>query len=99
MVRAENRSERRVAGNIRTSASRLNWRNDALRRRCSGPLPSRARAARRIASNIGGFCRTLRSRTAGIGTELLAPREKIEVMRPSSPFERSPVPMGRAIRR
>jgi hypothetical protein len=40
---------------------------------------------------------TLRSPTAGIGTELIAPREKIEVTRNGAPFERSPVPMGRAI--
>ena len=38
--------------------------------------------------------RTLRSPTAGIGTELLAHREKIEVTRHSSPFERSPVPIA-----
>jgi hypothetical protein len=43
--------------------------------------------------------RTLRSPTAGIGTELLAHREKIEVTRSGSPFERSPVPMDRAHRR
>jgi len=36
----------------------------------------------------------LRSPTAGIGTELLAHREKIEVTRSGSPFERSPVPMA-----
>jgi hypothetical protein len=42
---------------------------------------------------------TLRSPTAGIGTELLAHREKIEVTPSGSPFERSPVPMGRAHRR
>jgi hypothetical protein len=42
--------------------------------------------------------RTLRSPTAGIGTELLAHREKIEVTRSGSPFERSPVPMGHAHR-
>jgi hypothetical protein len=42
--------------------------------------------------------RTLRSPTAGIGTELLAHREKIEVTRRGSPFERSPVPMDRAHR-
>jgi hypothetical protein len=42
--------------------------------------------------------RTLRSPTAGIGTELLAHREKIEVTRSGSPFERFPVPMGRAHR-
>jgi hypothetical protein len=42
--------------------------------------------------------RTLRSPTAGIGTELLAHREKIKVTRSGSPFERSPVPMGRAQR-
>jgi hypothetical protein len=39
----------------------------------------------------------LRSK-AGIGTELLAPRERIEVTRSGAPFERSPVPMGRAHR-
>jgi hypothetical protein len=60
---------------------------------------SGARGARRIARNIGGFCRTLRSSTAGIGTELLAHRERIEVTRSGAPFERSPVPMGRANRR
>jgi len=36
----------------------------------------------------------LRSPTAGIGTELLAHREKIEVTRNGSPIERSPVPMA-----
>jgi hypothetical protein len=36
--------------------------------------------------------------TAGIGTELLADREKNEVTRRGSPFERSPVPMARAHR-
>ena len=40
--------------------------------------------------------RTLRSAIAGIGTELLAHREKIEVTRNGSPSERSPVPIGRA---
>jgi hypothetical protein len=43
--------------------------------------------------------RALRSPTAGIGTELLAHREKIEVTRSGSPFERSPVPMTHAHRR
>jgi hypothetical protein len=38
--------------------------------------------------------RTLGSPTAGIGTELLAHRERIEVTRSDPPFERSPVPMG-----
>jgi hypothetical protein len=42
--------------------------------------------------------RTLRSK-AGIGTELLARREKIEVTRSGALFERSPVPMSRAHRR
>jgi hypothetical protein len=42
--------------------------------------------------------RTLRSPTAGIGTELLAHREKIEVTRSGSPFEHSPVPMRPAHR-
>ena len=40
--------------------------------------------------------RTLRSPIVGIGTELLAHREKIEVTRHGSPCARSPVPMGRA---
>jgi hypothetical protein len=40
--------------------------------------------------------RTSLSPTAGIGTELLAHKEKIEVTRSGSPFERSPVPMGHA---
>jgi hypothetical protein len=34
------------------------------------------------------------SNRAGIGTELLADREKIEVTRGGSPSERSPVPMA-----
>src|ERR1700682_2073879 len=42
--------------------------------------------------------RTLRWPTAGIGTELLAHREKIEITRSGSPFARSPVPMRRAPR-
>jgi hypothetical protein len=42
--------------------------------------------------------RTLRSPTVGIGTELLARREKVEVTRHGSPRPRSPVPMGRAHR-
>ena len=37
--------------------------------------PSKARGAHRGARYIGGFCRSLRSRTEGIGTELLASRE------------------------
>jgi hypothetical protein len=41
--------------------------------------------------------RTLRSPTAGIGTELLAHREIIEVTRSGARFLHSPVPMGRAI--
>jgi len=42
--------------------------------------------------------RTLRSPRAGIGTELLAHREKIEVKRHRLAFVRSPVPMGLAHR-
>src|SRR2546428_9571263 len=41
----------------------------------------------------------MRTQNAGIGTELVAHREKIEVTRRGPPFERSPVPMGRAHRR
>ena len=79
MVVAENRSERRVAGNIRTCAL---WVLKWSHRLAISFVPAR----------------TLRSPTAGIGTELLAHREKIEVTRSGSPFERSPVPMGRAHR-
>ena len=43
--------------------------------------------------------RTFRSPTAGIGTELLAHREKIEMTRHGSKCARSPVPMVRAYRR
>ena len=42
--------------------------------------------------------RTLRSPIVGIGTELLAHREKIEVTRHRSPCARSPVPVARAHR-
>ena len=42
--------------------------------------------------------RTLRSPIVGIGTKLLAHREKIEVTQHGSPCARSPVPMGRAHR-
>jgi hypothetical protein len=68
--------------------------------RCSGQRfsPIGSSRCRRIARDIGYSCRTLRSPTAGIGTELLARREKIEVTRSGSPFERSPVPVGRAHR-
>jgi hypothetical protein len=60
-------------------------------------LPSEVRGARRIAPISVLPARTLGSRTAGIGTELLAHREKIQKTRPGSQFERSPVPMDRAI--
>jgi len=58
---------------------------------------SGARGARRIAPISVLPARTLGSPTAGIGTELLAHREKIQMTRPGSQFERSPVPMDRAI--
>lgn len=45
---------------------------------------------------IGGSCPDVAFANSSIGTELLAHREKIEVTRSGSPFERSPVPMGRA---
>jgi len=74
----------------------------------SGSQPTRRHFRRRCScqrlSPIGSLrcpshrSRTLRSPTAGIGTELLAPREKIEVTRHGSEFDRSPVPMGRAHR-
>jgi len=93
MVRAKNRSERRVAGNICTRASRLNWRDDAY----SSESPF---SHRRLEVNVASLAisvvsaRTLRSPAAGIGTELLAHREKIEVTRSGSTFERYPVPIG-----
>ena len=58
---------------------------------------SGARGARRIAPISVLPARTLGSPTAGIGTELLAHREKIQMTRPGSQFERSPVPIDRAI--
>jgi hypothetical protein len=100
MVRAKNRSERRVAANIRTCtcdsqlalATRI--QKAMLRQRF---LPSEVRGARRIGLGFLPSPWTSRSRTAGIGTELLAHREKIQMTRPGSQFERSPVPMDRAI--
>jgi hypothetical protein len=56
-----------------------------------------APGAHRIARDIGGSCPDVGSK-AGIGTELLARREKIEATRSGSPFERSPVLMSRAHR-
>jgi hypothetical protein len=47
---------------------------------------------------LNASCLNVAFPTAGIGTELLARREKIEVTRSGSPFERSPVPMRRAHR-
>src|SRR3984893_2671072 len=63
-------------------------------------LFSRRKLEVRVASLAISVCpaRTLRSPTAGIGNELLAHREKIEITRSGSPFERSPVPMRRAPR-
>jgi hypothetical protein len=49
-------------------------------------------------SLVDAFCLDVAFPTAGIGTELLAHREKIEVTRSGSSFERSPVPMARAHR-
>jgi hypothetical protein len=47
---------------------------------------------------IGVPAWTLHLPTAGIGTELLADRDKIEMTPLGLPFERSPVPLGRAHR-
>jgi hypothetical protein len=49
-----------------------------------------------VASLVDAFYLDAAFPRAGIGTELLAHREEIEVARTSSPFERSPVPMARA---
>jgi hypothetical protein len=51
-----------------------------------------------VASLVDASCPDVAFPTAGIGTELLAEREKIEVTRSGSPFERSPVPMARTHR-
>jgi hypothetical protein len=63
-------------------------------------LCSHSKLAVPVASQANSVvpARMLRSLKAGIGTELLAHREKIEVTRHGSPFERSPVPMGCAYR-
>jgi hypothetical protein len=100
MVLAENRSERRVAGTFVLAPLVLKWRDEASESgaQANALRPSEARGARRIARDIGGSCPDVHSPTAGIGTELLAPGEKIEVTRSGSPFERSPVPMARAHR-
>jgi hypothetical protein len=83
MVRAENRSERLVAGNIVLAPPVLNLRDDASEgdSHANAFLPSKAQGARRIARDRVVPARTLRSPTAGIGTELLAHRQKIEVKR------------------
>jgi hypothetical protein len=49
-----------------------------------------------IARDIGGSYPDVAFANAGIGTELLAHREKIKVTRSGSPFDRSSVPVGRA---
>jgi hypothetical protein len=105
-VLAENRSEHRVAGNIRTCASGFQVRDDASEGECSSQCFSSIRKLEvpvafevPVASlAILVPARTLHSPTADIGTELVAHREKIEVTRRGSPFERSPVPMDRAHR-
>src|ERR1700730_12102457 len=82
MVLAENRSERRVAGNTRTCASVVTWR-DLQKAMLSPTLFSH----RKLEVPVGWRAilvvpaRTLRSPTTGTGTELLAHREKIEVTR------------------
>ena len=60
--------------------------------------PSEARCALRVAHDIRRFRADVAFANGSIGTELLAHREKIEVTRHGSLFERSPVPMGRAHR-
>jgi hypothetical protein len=68
----------------------LNWRNDALLKAMHRPTPfsiGSRRSSYLLAMSVLP-ARTLRSPTAGIGTELLAPREKVEVTRSGSPFER-----------
>jgi hypothetical protein len=104
MVLAENRSERLVDGNIRpgASGSQLAWRR--FRRAMLKPALFSYRkleppvALLAISLARARTPRLLRSPNNGIGTELLADREKIEGTGLDSPFERSPVPMGRAHR-
>jgi hypothetical protein len=97
MVRAENCSERRIAGNIRTLPLILTGvttlQKAMLRANAFLPSETRDASASLVMSVVPA--RTLRLPTAGIGTELLARREKIEVTRSAHRFERSPVPMGR----
>ena len=66
-----------------------------MKRRRIAAFPTTALLSLVIAISAAS-ARTLRSPIAGIGTELLAHREKIEVTRNGSPSERSPVPIGRA---
>ncbi len=75
---------------VMTHQKAMLGRNAFTRRKPVVPFASLAISAASL--------RTLRSPMVGIGTELLAHREKIEVTRSGSPFERSPVPMARAHR-
>jgi hypothetical protein len=101
MVFAKNRPERRVVGTFVLAPLVLNWRDSFQKAMIRPTLFSRRRLEVRVASLAISVlpARTLRSPTAGTGTELVAHREEIEGMRRSSTFERSPVPVSRANRR
>jgi hypothetical protein len=100
MVLAENRSECRVAGTIHSLRLLvIKWCDDSEGdAQANAFLRSEARLPVAWLPILAVPARTLRSPTAAIGTELLAHREKIEVTRCGSPFERSPVPMAPAHR-
>jgi hypothetical protein len=96
MVLAKNRSEYRVAWSIRSW--RLWFSTATIQKGMLRPQPFSRRKPEVLVASLAISvvpARTLGSPTAGIGTELLAHREKIEVTRSGAPFERSPVPMSR----
>jgi hypothetical protein len=101
MVCAEERSERLAAGNI--PYRRLEFSPGVTPQKAM--LRSTLFSSRKLEVPVALLAisrvpaRPLRSQTTGIGTELLADREKVEVTRPDSPFERSPVPMDGSYRR
>ena len=102
MVRAKNRSEFAVTCGFVLGASGSQLTSRLFQKAMLKRTPFYNRKLQvhvAVARDIGGSRPDDGSPTAGIGTELLARREKIEGMRRSSTFERSPVPMSRANRR
>jgi hypothetical protein len=98
MALAKNHSKRLVTEKIRTSPLGLNWRDDAFRRRCSGPRPfchrKLAVPIAALAMSVGSAGRCVRVQQASSAPNYSSP-ETIEATRPvSNPFKRSPVPMA-----